>query len=163
MSVEHHPSKIQARNNAGVSGYVKRFTNRLVILLYRLTGGAIGGRLQNMSVLLLTSTGRKSGKQYTTPVLYRPANDHFLVVASNGGSGKLPNWWLNVRSGTPVHIEIGRTRQRVRARQADGEERQRFWPLLVADYPGYEKYQERTAYPIPVVILSPTQEAHTEA
>ncbi len=119
--------------------------------------------MQNMSVLLLTTTGRKSGKQYTTPVLYRPENDHFLVVASNGGSGKLPNWWLNMRTGTPVHIEIGRTHQRVRARQADGEERQRFWPLLVADYPGYEKYQQRTAYPIPVVILSPTQGEQTEA
>jgi F420H(2)-dependent quinone reductase len=163
MSVEHHPSKTQARSNAGVSGYVKRFTNRLVIMLYRLTGGAMGGRMQNMSVLLLTTTGRKSGKQYTTPLLYRPENDRLLVVASNGGSGKLPNWWLNVRSGTPVHIEIGRTHQQVRARQADGEERQRFWPLLVADYPGYEKYQQRTAYPIPVVILSPTQGEQTEA
>ncbi len=163
MSVEHHPSKTQARSNAGVSGYVKRFTNRLVIMLYRRTGGAIGGRMQNMSVLLLTTTGRKSGKQYTTPLLYRPENDRLLVVASNGGSGKLPNWWLNVRSGTPVHIEIGRTHQQVRAQQADVEERQRFWPLLVADYPGYEKYQRRTAYPIPVVILSPMQGEQTEA
>ena len=163
MSVEQQSSKTPARSNSGVSRSVQRLINGIVIMLYRLTGGAIGGRMQNMSTLLLTTTGRKSGKQYTTPVLYRPANDHFLVVASNGGSGKLPNWWLNVRSGTPVHIEIGRTRQRVRARQADGEERQRFWSLLVADYPGYEKYQERTAYPIPVVILSPTQEAHTEA
>ncbi len=163
MSVEQHSSKNQARSNTVASRSVMRLINGIVILLYRLTGGAIGGRIQNMSVLLLTTTGRKSGKQYTTPVLYRQENDHLLLVASNGGSGKLPNWWLNARSGTPVHVEIGRTHKQMRAQQARAEERQRLWPLLVAAYSEYEKYQRRTAYPLPIVILSPMQGAQTEA
>ena len=111
--------------------------------------------MQGMSALLLTTTGRKSGKRYTTPVLYRAENNHFLVVASNGGSGRLPNWWLNARHGSPIDIQIGRTRQQVRAKEMSAEERQRLWSLLIAAYPTYEKYQQRTAYPIPVIILSP--------
>ena len=155
MSVEPQSSKSQTRSSTSASRTVRRLLNSVVIGLYRLTGGAIGGRMQGMAALLLTTTGRKSGKRYITPVLYRAENNHFLVVASNGGSGKLPNWWLNARSGTPIDIQIGRTRQQVSAQQVSAEERQRLWPLLVATYPTYEKYQQRTAYPIPVVILSP--------
>jgi F420H(2)-dependent quinone reductase len=155
MSVEPQSSKSQTGSSTNASRTGRRLFNSAIIGLYRLTGGAIGGRMQGMSALLLTTTGRKSGKRYTTPVLYRPENNHFLVVASNGGNGKLPNWWLNARSGTPIDIQIGRTRQQVSAQQVSAEERQRLWPLLVAAYPTYEKYQQHTAYPIPVVILSP--------
>jgi len=153
MSVEPQSSTSQTRSSS--SRTMQRLLNSVVIGLYRLTGGAIGGRMQGMAALLLTTTGRKSGKRYTTPVLYRAENNHFLVAASNGGSGKLPNWWLNARSGTPIEIQIGRTRQQVSAQQASAEERQRLWPLLVAAYPTYAKYQQGTAYPIPVIILSP--------
>ncbi|MGZ3675529.1 MAG: nitroreductase/quinone reductase family protein, partial [Ktedonobacterales bacterium] len=68
------------------------------VFLYRLTSGALGGRLLNAPVMLVTTTGRKTGKQRTTPVVYLPDGDRFIVIASNGGQGKLPNWWLNMRA-----------------------------------------------------------------
>src|SRR5258708_34257358 len=66
------------------------------VALYRLSGGTIAGRAQHMPVLLLTTTGRKSGKQHTTPLVYLADGDGFVVVASNGGQGKLPNCGLNL-------------------------------------------------------------------
>src|SRR6266516_4019304 len=125
------------------------------VTLYRLTGGAIGGRAKNLPVLLLTTTGRKSGKQHTTPLVYVADGDGFVVVASNGGQGKLPNWWLNMRTSKEARIEIGRNHLRVSVQQANPEERQRLWPRAVAGFSGYEKYQERTPYPIPLVIFHP--------
>ncbi len=127
------------------------------VSLYRLTGGAIGRRAQNMPVLLLTTIGRKSGKQHTTPLVYLEDGDGFVVVASNGGQGKLPNWWLNMRQNKQAYIEIGRKRLRVSVQEANPEERQRLWPRVVAGYSGYEKYQQRTPYTIPLVILHPIE------
>jgi len=126
------------------------------VALYRLTGGAIGGRAQHMPVLLLTTTGRKSGKQHTTPLVYLADGDSFVVVASNGGQGKLPNWWLNMRKSRQAQIEIGRKHLRVSVQEANPEERQRLWPRVVAFRAGHEKYQERTPYPLPLVILHPS-------
>ncbi len=110
-----------------------------------------------MPVLLLTTTGRKSGKQHTTPLVYLANGDGFVVVASNGGQGKLPNWWLNMRESKQAHIEIGRKRLRVSVQEANPEERQRLWPRVVACRAGHEKYQQRTPYPIPLVILHPEE------
>jgi deazaflavin-dependent oxidoreductase (nitroreductase family) len=125
------------------------------VALYRLTGGAIGGRAQHMSVLLLTSTGRKSGKQYTTPLVYFADGDDVVVVASNGGQGKLPNWWLNIRQSKQASMEIGRKRFQASVQEAKAEERQRLWAQVVAYGAGHETYQERTPYPIPLIIFHP--------
>jgi deazaflavin-dependent oxidoreductase (nitroreductase family) len=125
------------------------------VSLYRLTGGAIGSRAQHMPVLLLTTTGRKTGKQHTTPLVYFADGDGFIVVASNGGQGKLPNWWLNMRQNKQAQIEIGKKQLRMSVHEADPEEHQRLWPHAVAGFSGYAKYQQRTPYPIPLVILHP--------
>src|SRR5207302_8286236 len=125
------------------------------VALYRLTGGAIGGRAQHMSVLLLTTTGRKSGKQHTTPLVYLADGDSFVVVASNGGQGKLPNWWLNIRQSKQASMEIGRKRFQASVQEAKAEERQRLWAQVVAYGAGHETYQERTPYPIPLIIFHP--------
>jgi len=127
------------------------------VALYRLSGGTIAGRAQHMPVLLLTTTGRKSGKQHTTPLVYLANGDGFVVVASNGGQGKLPNWWLNLRESKQAQIEIGRKRLRVHVQQANPEERQRLWPRVIAYRAGHEKYQERTPYPLPLVIFHPEE------
>ncbi len=127
-----------------------------MVLIRRMTGAAIGGRAQHMPVLLLTTTGRKSGKQHTTPLVYLADGDSFVVVASNGGQGKLPNWWLNMRESKQAYIERGRKRLRVSVQEANPQERQRLWPRVVACRAGHEKYQERTPYPIPLVILHPS-------
>lgn len=125
------------------------------VALYRLSGGLIAGRAQHMPVLLLTTLGRKSGKQHTTALVYMPDGDNFVVVASNGGQARLPNWWLNMRKNKQASIEVGRRRLRVSVQEATLEERQRLWPRVIAYRAGHEAYQERTPYPLPLVILHP--------
>ena len=127
------------------------------VALYRLTAGAIGGRAQHMPVLLLTTIGRKSGREHTTPLVYLADGDDYVVVASNGGQAKLPNWWLNIRETKQAHIELGRKQLRAQVQEANPEERQQLWPRVVAYRAGHEKYQERTPYPLPLVILHPAE------
>lgn len=127
------------------------------VALYRLTNGAIGGKAQHMPVLLLTTTGRKSGKHYTTPLVYLADGDCFIVVASNGGQAKLPNWWLNMRKSKQAQVEVGRKHLRVSVQEASGEERQRLWSRIIAYRAGHEAYQQRTPYPLPIVILHPEE------
>ncbi|MBA2682330.1 MAG: nitroreductase family deazaflavin-dependent oxidoreductase [Ktedonobacteraceae bacterium] len=141
-------------NRTAIVSRIARFVTLTHVFFYRLTGGALGGS-KNLSTLLLTTTGRKSGKQHTTPLFSTIDGDRYVVIASNGGAGTLPNWWLNMRKGGPAQVEIGRERMQVSAQVAEGEERARLWSRMVAGYPGYDKYQEATSYPIPVVILSP--------
>src|SRR5690242_15137204 len=119
--------------------------------LYRLTGGAIGGRMFNSPVMLLTTTGRKTGKQRTTPLLYLRDGDNLATVASNGGSDRPPTWWLNLKSNPEAQIQIGRKVTRVRAEQASPDEKSRLWPLLTSMYPTYNEYQKKTTREIPVV------------
>jgi deazaflavin-dependent oxidoreductase (nitroreductase family) len=106
--------------------------------------------------LLLTTTGRKSGKTRTTPLLYLRDGADIAVVASNGGSDSAPAWWLNLRATPAAHIELGRHKIPVTARKASQEERDRLWPAFTAGYNGYEKYITRTSREIPVVILEPS-------
>jgi len=108
-----------------------------------------------MPVLLLTTIGRKSGKQHTTALVYMPDGDDFVVVASNGGQARLPNWWLNMRQNKQASIEVSRRRLRVSVQEANTEERQRLWPRVIAYKAGHEAYQERTPYPLPLIILHP--------
>jgi deazaflavin-dependent oxidoreductase (nitroreductase family) len=132
-----------------------RFFTATHVSLYRLLGGTLVGGSKKLPILLLTTTGRKSGKQHTTPLYCTLDGDRYIVIASNGGAGALPNWWLNMRKGGTAQVEIGRKRVQVSAQVAEGEERARLWSRMVASYPGYDTYQERTSYSIPVVILSP--------
>lgn len=125
------------------------------VALYRRSSGKIGGQAQHMPVLLLTTTGRKSGQPHTTPLVFMPDGDDFIVVASNGGQARLPNWWLNMRKSKQAHIEVGRKRLRVSVQEANGEERERLWSRIIAYRAGHETYQQRTPYPLPVVILHP--------
>lgn len=123
--------------------------------LYRGSGGRVGNRVQGMPVLLLTTTGRRSGKVRTTPLLYVREGDAVVVVGSNGGSDSFPAWWLNLRSDPNAEVEIGRAHTRVIARKASPEERARLWPKFTSGFPGYARYATKTAREIPVVILEP--------
>jgi F420H(2)-dependent quinone reductase len=126
--------------------------------VYRNTNGAIGGRMANSPVLLLTTKGRKTGKQRTVPLLYLADGDNVVLVASNGGATKHPTWWLNLQSNPEAQIQVKGVKQRVRAEKGSAEEKQRLWPLLTAMYAGYERYQEITNRDIPVVILRPVND-----
>jgi deazaflavin-dependent oxidoreductase (nitroreductase family) len=123
--------------------------------LYRLTGGRVVGKVWNLPILLLTTTGRKSGTARTTPLCYFPDGDDLVVVASNGGMDWYPDWWLNLLSDPQATVEIGRTRRRVVARAASPEERTRLWTALTAVAPGYLEYERRTSREIPLGLLRP--------
>ena len=134
-----------------------RVTGALHNALYRLTGGKVGGRMGKAPVLLLSVTGRKSGKRRKTPLLYGRDGDNFVVIASVGGAPKHPAWYLNLQSARrqEAEIQVGRERRRVRARDAEGEERERLLAHMVTLYPPYDSYQKKTSRRIPVVVLEP--------
>lgn len=124
---------------------------------YQLTGGAIGGRMLGAPVLLLTTTGRRSGKPRTTPLLYLEDGGALVVIASNGGSPSHPGWFLNLETDPAVEVQIRHERRAMRASPASAVERERLWPRAVAVYKPYEDYQRRTEREIPVVLLKPRQ------
>ncbi len=153
MSVEN--SAVDHKSRARQTNTIQRAFTQTHAFLYRLSGGKLGGRMGKSPVLLLTTIGRKTGKQRTTPVLYLRDGDNLVLVASNGGAPAHPVWWLNLQATPQAEVEIGRQKLRVTAKHADPQERQRLWPLLVNMYPAYAQYQKKTAREIPVVILQP--------
>jgi deazaflavin-dependent oxidoreductase (nitroreductase family) len=118
----------------------------------------MAGSIQGVPVLLLSTTGRKSGKRRVTPLLYVADGDRIVVVASNGGSDRHPAWWLNICAEPAVEVEIGRTKTAMTARRASAEERTRLWAEFTSRYAGYARYAARTAREIPVVVLTPRTE-----
>lgn len=121
----------------------------------RMSGGRLGGRLQGMPVLELTTRGRRSGEPRTVALQYLAAGDRMVVVGSHAGSDRHPAWWLNLRAHPEAEVRVaGRTRAIV-AREADGDERNQLWSRLVAVQPNYAEYQQRTRRTIPVVVLEP--------
>jgi deazaflavin-dependent oxidoreductase (nitroreductase family) len=137
-----------------VSRRALTFFSRLHVLLYRVSGGRIGGRFRKTApVLLLTTTGRKSGKTRTTPLLYVEDDGHYVVIASVGGAPRHPAWYLNVCDHPAATIQIGSRRIAVSATTAPPQERERLWALATQMYPQYDDYQAKTSREIPVVIL----------
>lgn len=123
--------------------------------VYRLTGGRIGGKIGPARVLLLTTTGHKSGRPRTQPLLYTPAGAGYAVIASKGGAARHPLWYLNLRANPDVEVTVGRETKKLRARDAEGEERERLWRAMTEVYAGYDRYAEKTSRTIPVVVLEP--------
>jgi deazaflavin-dependent oxidoreductase (nitroreductase family) len=131
-----------------------RVTGRIHNALYRLTGGKVGGKFRNAPVLLLTTTGRKSGQPRTNPLLYTDAGDNaYMVIASKGGADQHPLWYLNLQANPLAEVTIGRETRQVRARDTEGDERERLWRALADLNPGYDKYAKKTSRRIPVVVL----------
>ncbi len=124
------------------------------MLIYRATGGLIGGYV-GAPVLLLTTVGRKSGKSRTVPLLYIREGSQLALVASNGGDDRHPAWWLNLRASPAATIQIRRSRERVTARLGSQDEKRLLWPRFVKMHSGYKAYQQRTRREIPLVILEP--------
>jgi deazaflavin-dependent oxidoreductase (nitroreductase family) len=140
----------------------QRAATKLHTFVYQATNGKVGGRLLGAPVLLLTTTGRKSGKEHTVPLLYLPDGENLVVVGSNGGTATHPAWWLNLTANPEVGVEIGDRKLRVRAEKAGPEEKARLWKELVAMYRSYEDYRRRTDREIPVMLLKPTHEVSEE-
>jgi deazaflavin-dependent oxidoreductase (nitroreductase family) len=121
---------------------------------YQETDGVEGHRWrEGSSVLLLTTTGRKSGNESTTPLIYDLDGDDVVIVASKGGAAADPGWYRNLRAHPEVGVQIRADRFRARARTAAGAERARLWEKMNRVWPHYDSYQERTEREIPVVVL----------
>lgn len=121
--------------------------------VYRVTRGRALGHLGPLGVLLLSTTGRTSGRQRTVPLLFTPAGDGFAVVASKGGAPRNPAWCDNLLAHPDATVEIRGERIAVRAREAEGDERDRLWRAMTDGYAGYDDYQQKTARRIPVFVL----------
>jgi len=139
-------------------GQVRRWS-QIHHVLYRLTGGLVGRRLVDNDILLLTTTGRNSGRSHTVPLLYLQEGTTLAVIASYGGRDDHPSWYSNLVAEPAVEIQAGRRRFRARARTANPEERETWWPRVVEAYGEYSVYQGRTERVIPVVLLEPDEEA----
>ncbi len=124
--------------------------------VYTKSGGRLGANLAGIPIVLLTTTGRKTGEARTTPLLSMRDGDTFVVVASNGGADKPPAWWLNLQAKPTAELRYGRETHRVTGAQATADESVRLWPKLDAMYPGYVAYREGTTREIPIVLLRPT-------
>jgi deazaflavin-dependent oxidoreductase (nitroreductase family) len=109
-----------------------------------------------MPVLLLTTTGRRSGRRRTTPLTYFEVGDKLAIIGSNGGEDSPPRWWLNLQAEPRATITIGTRSEAVTARVASAEEHARLWPSITETYAGYAAYARRTTRPIPVVLLTRT-------
>ncbi|MGF6881235.1 deazaflavin-dependent oxidoreductase (nitroreductase family) [Nocardia sp. GAS34] len=139
-----------------------KYMGRTQVWIYRRTGGRIGGKWRigagfrkPVPTLLLEHRGRKSGSTYTTPLLYITDGSETIIVASQGGLPKHPQWYQNLRTNPDTHIQIGRNRLPVHAITADPQQRARLWPMLVDAYADFDTYQAWAGREIPVVILQP--------
>ena len=106
-----------------------------------------------LPTLLLSTTGRKSGRTSILPLIYKKVHDGYVIIASKGGAPAHPAWYLNLVADSNCEIQVAHDHNRVVARTAEGEERESLWLQLVEIYPPYEDYQAATPREIPVVIL----------
>jgi deazaflavin-dependent oxidoreductase (nitroreductase family) len=125
--------------------------------VYRATGGKLFGRMGKSPILLLNTVGRKSGKKRTSPLLYVMDGEDFVIIASKGGASAHPAWYLNLIANPEAMVEVGDREVRVRAEEADSEEKSRLWQKMVEMYPAYDAYQEKTEREIPLLVLRPVE------
>jgi deazaflavin-dependent oxidoreductase (nitroreductase family) len=143
------------QNLGGRVPYFGRLVPRLHARLYRRLRGRWVGRWFGGPVAVLETVGRRSGRPRATPVIYAWDGDDLIVVASNAGNGRTPAWWLNLRERPEAEIVIGGERRRVRARETDGEERERRLDVFRGVYPKVDDYTAFTGRRFPVVVLEP--------
>jgi len=128
--------------------------NQKVITEFRANQGKVGGQFANRSLLLLTTTGAKSGKTYTNPLAYTKDGDRFVVIASFGGGPKNPSWYNNLVAHPEVTVEVGSERFKAKATVTTGEERQRLYDQQAKQIPAFAEYAKKTTRKIPVIMLT---------
>lgn len=147
-------------------GFVAKFSNsigargmrtigRLNVPLYRLSGGRLGGKVNDGPVLLLTTTGRKSGEPRTAPILYLAYGEAMILIDTNGGNEKLPGWSHNLKAKPRAEVEIGKRKLAVGARVAKGAEREELWRACNDQYSGFDEYVEWLDRTPSVWVLEP--------
>jgi deazaflavin-dependent oxidoreductase (nitroreductase family) len=124
------------------------------VRVYRDTGGERGYHWRGTDILLLSTRGRNSGEERTTPLIHRVDGDRWIVVASKGGAPANPDWYRNLEVDPIALIQVKDQRIPVRAVRAGESERDRLWQLMTEVWPAYDEYQQKTDREIPVVIFS---------
>jgi len=133
-----------------------KWMSRINTFFYKRNNGqGLGSTFQNIPVALLTTTGRKTGEPRVSPLYFLRDGDRVVVAASRGGSDKNPQWYLNLKADPKVQVQIKDELLDLTARDANEEERQRYWPQLVQMYPTYDDYQSWTDRVIPLVVCEP--------
>jgi deazaflavin-dependent oxidoreductase (nitroreductase family) len=127
--------------------------NSGIIGEFRAKEGVVGGPFEGAPLLLLTSTGAKTGRQHTTPVMYLPDGDRFVVFASKGGAPADPDWYRNLVANPEATVEVGTERFGVKAEIVVGAERDTLFARQAAAYPQFAEYEQKTDRVIPVVAL----------
>lgn len=147
--------KFYSRMSQRIGARGLRWVGKFNVPLYRISGGRIGGRINQAPVLLLTTTGRKSGQKRTAPVVYLADGEDVVVIGSNAGHNRTPAWSLNLKANPEAEVELGRERRTVRARVAEGEERAELWRKHNEQYSGFDEYEARTDRDIALFVLEP--------
>jgi deazaflavin-dependent oxidoreductase (nitroreductase family) len=150
------PARPFTKTEVRIANPIIKAMSRLNTWAYRATGGKLGGKfMRGAPVLLLTTTGRKSGTPRVAPLIYLRDGERLVLVASKGGMDHHPLWYRNLVANPDVEVQVGSEVKPMRARTADEGERSALWPRLLEVYRDYADYQARTARRIPVVILDP--------
>ncbi len=127
--------------------------NTQLIEEFRANGGKVGGMFAGAPLLLLTTTGAKSGQPRTAPLVYTIDDGKWVIIASKGGAPTHPDWFHNLRAHPDVTIEVGTDTFSVRASIPEGDERQRLYDQMAAQMPNFAEYQRNTTRQIPIVLL----------
>ena len=128
--------------------------NNKVIKEFRENGGEVTGRFAGAPLLLLTTTGAKSGEKRTTPLAFSSDGDDIIIIASYAGNPKHPAWFLNMRANAEVTIELPNETFITNAVIPEGDERQRLFDQQAAKMPAFKEYQAKTSREIPVIVIS---------
>ena len=123
---------------------------------YQQTDGTVGYTWNGVPILLLTTTGRKTGSSRTSALIYGRDGADYLVVASTGGAPRHPSWYLNLQEHPEAEVQVKADHIPVLAQTASGRQRERLWDVVRGYWPNYDVYQQRTNRVIPVVVLRPT-------
>ena len=129
--------------------------NDKIISEFRANHGKVGGPFEGAPLLLLHSTGARSGREHVTPMMYQAVGDAFAVFASKAGADTNPDWYHNLRAHRQARIEVGDEVLEVTARVLDAHEREPIWEEQKVRYPGFADYETKTDRVIPVVVLEP--------
>src|SRR4051794_34803081 len=127
--------------------------NRAIVEEFRANGGKVGGGFEGAPVLVLHSTGAKSGQERIAPVVYQPVDSAWAIFASKAGAPTNPDWYHNLVANPEAEIEVGTERVPVHARVLEGDEREPVWSKQKELMPGFAEYEEKTTRTIPVVLL----------
>lgn len=129
--------------------------NRQIIEEFRANSGKVGGQFEGAPLLLLHSTGAKSGQARVNPVMYQADGDNYVVFASKAGAPTSPDWYHNLVANPRASVEVGDQTVNVVAKVVEGDTRERLWSLQKELYPGFADYESKTSRQIPVVVLEP--------